>query len=47
MAAFPSPVKGGRFKICCESFVGSNPTAARLGAAINYARVKDVGDNKR
>ena len=29
-------VKGGRLKICCESFVGSNPTSGILFFLLNY-----------
>ena len=30
---YPSPVKGGRFKICCRCFVGSNPTAGTISVS--------------
>ena len=32
---YPSPVKGGRFKICCRCFVGSNPTAGTIPISPN------------
>ena len=44
LSGYPSLVKGGRLKICCTCFVGSNPTSDIIYFLICFALLAQSGE---